>query len=302
MIISMTGMIRYSISEEGYAITCEIKSLNGKNLDINVRLPKLATMCEDKVRSVVRSKCRRGRIDLTVIVETTAKPKQLPHIDPYAFRFYYNELTILSKLIPGLRPPALNDLLSIPYIFETTASVDPEERLQEEERLCALILKACDEGLDKLHEMKRREGELLETVCDDHLRRIETLLNEVASRKDEVVIAMRDRMKERVDRLLQDLSATVEDHLILQEIAILADRVDISEELSRLRAHVAHFRKIAFSEKDFADGRQLDFLVQEMHREANTMGAKAADLVISEIVVALKTEIAKLREQVQNIE
>lgn len=302
MIISMTGMIRHSITKEGYLITCEIRSLNGKNLDISIRLPKVAGICEDRLRSLVRSHCRRGRVDVTVSIEATAKAKELRRIDPYAFRFYRNELILLSKLIPGLHPPTLGDLLSIPYIFDTAESIDPEERSREEEQICELILEACEEGLQKLQEMKRREGELLKAVCDDHLQRIEKLLDDVTCRKDAVVKAVRDRIKERVGRLLQELSTTIEEHLILQEVAILADRMDISEELARLRAHVAHFRSIAFSDKSFADGRQLDFLVQEMHREANTMGAKSADLAISEIVVALKTEIAKLREQVQNIE
>jgi uncharacterized protein (TIGR00255 family) len=302
MIISMTGMSRHSLSEEGYMVTCEIKSLNSKYLDVNVKLPRTVSICEEEIRSLVRSKCRRGRVDVIIGVEAVEKPRHLPRIDPYAFRMYWNELMFLSKIIHNLRPPTISDVLSIPYVFHTPAVESLEDLEKEEKILCSIVIKACEEGLEKLGAMKRREGELLESVCQEHLKTIEALLDAIASRKDEMVLAMRDRMKERVSQLLADLSVSVDDHLILQEIAILADRTDISEELARLRAHVDHFRTLAFSDVTPADGKQLDFIVQEMHREANTMGSKSADLAISEFIVSLKTEIAKLREQVQNIE
>ncbi|MCX7823531.1 MAG: YicC family protein [Syntrophobacterales bacterium] len=299
MLTSMTGMIRHSINEEGYLVTCEIRSLNSKHLDVNVRIPKAVSICEESIRSLVKSKLRRGRIDLYINIESPKGLRSLPKLDHYAFRTYWNELTLLSKVIPNLGSPTLQDVLSIPYVFDTSPAEKEEEK---EEWLCRLMTKVCEEGLENLLEMKRHEGMALEAICEGHLRIIEKLLEEIDLRRENVVITIRERMKERVNKLLSDLSIRVDDHLILQEIAILADRMDISEELSRLRAHVAHFRSIAFSDKELADGRQLDFIVQEMHREANTMGSKASDLIISEIVVALKTEIAKLREQVQNIE
>ncbi|MEJ5299447.1 MAG: YicC/YloC family endoribonuclease [Thermodesulforhabdaceae bacterium] len=302
MIVSMTGISRHNVSEEGYIVTCEVKSLNSKYLDLNVKLPRKVNICEEEIRSLVRSKCRRGRIDLFVNVEAVEKPRNIPSIDPNAFRMYWNELVFLSKIIPDLQHPTISDVLSIPYIFSAPTMESLEDLEKEEKLLCSIVLKACEEALEKLGAMKRREGELLEAVCQKHLSIIESILNSIESRKSEVLLAMRDRMRERVSQLLADLSVKVDEHLILQEIAILADRTDISEELARLRAHVNHFRTIAFSNSTPADGKQLDFIVQEMHREANTIGSKSADLAISEFVVTLKTEIAKLREQVQNIE
>lgn len=302
MIISMTGMARHSISGEGYVVTCEFRSLNGKYLDLNIKLPRSAGMCEEIIRSLIKTRCRRGRIDVYINIEPVDKMRPLPRLDVRAFRAYWNELNLLSRLVPNLDPPTLRDVLSIPYIFDTSSAVDPDKQSEEEARLCELIAKACEEGLEKLSEMRLREGKLLEAECLKHLATIERLLDEVESRKDDMVIAVRDRIRERVERLLSDLSPGINDHLILQEVAIIADRTDISEELSRLRAHVVHFRTLALSPKEAADGKQLDFMVQEMHREANTMGAKSQDLAVSEIIVLLKTEIAKLREQVQNIE
>lgn len=298
MILSMTGMSRHSISEEGYTINCECKSLNSKYLDLHIKLPRIASLCEELVRSLVKNKFRRGRVEIYFNIETSEKLRPIPRINHHVFKMYWNELNFLSKLIPNLKPPTLQDILSIPYIFD----VPSVENSEEEEKLCRLISKVCEECLEKLLEMKRYEGRSLEAICQEHISTIEHLLEEIEDRKDSVVVALRDRMRDRITKLIADLSGTVDDHLILQEIAILADRTDITEELSRLRAHVVHFKSLAFSDVNIADGRQLDFLVQEMHREANTMGAKASDILISEFVVSLKTEIAKLREQVQNIE
>lgn len=295
MLYSMTGYGKASITEEGFTVTVEIRSLNGKALDTIVRLPRGFVGYDHDVRSIIKERLRRGRIEVYVNLEALSPDLKAPSINAELFRAYWYQLTEISYSLPSGTSPKMGDVIHIPYIFEQNAL---EEHI---EVFIGIMKKATQIALEKLISMREEEGRILAEACSQYLRNVEELSEEIENQRTHLLATLKERIHTRVCELLEDKSIVVDEYRLIQEVAFLTERSDITEEIVRLRSHIKHFQSLMASPGP-TDGRQLDFLVQEMQREATTLGAKASDLDIASKVVNLKTEIAKLREQVQNIE
>jgi len=293
LILSMTGFGRSRKEEGGYAVSVEMRALNAKQLDISIRIPKNFFEFEDLCRKLIAGRIRRGRIDAFLQIESTDIRQKAPHISLELARYYWSQLQEIHKDIGGSEEPSLSHLLRIPHIYETPEAVINSDALQE------LISLAMSDVLDQVIRMRALEGE---SLLRDFMGRLATLrddLSTVASRREAVVEEYRAKLQERIKQLLG--GTELDENRLLQEVAFIIDRADINEEIVRLESHLEQVHSILTGTKQ-ADGRRLEFLIQELHREAATIGSKTADLDILQTVVRMKTEIGKLKEQAQNIE
>ena len=293
MIYSMTGFGRSRKEGAGFSVNVEIRSLNAKQLDISARFPKNFMELEDVCRKIVSEKIRRGRIDLFVQIESTDIKQRAPQISLELARYYWRQLQDIHVEILKTEEPTLDNLLHIPHIYEVPETVVDIEALQ------SLLATAVAEALDQVQGMRSREGE---SLLRDFLNRLASLGNDllvVRDRSATVVQEYRNKLEERLKQLMGGMEP--DENRLLQEIAFLVDRSDINEEIVRLGSHLGQIRSLLTGSKP-ADGRRLDFLIQELHREVNTIGSKTTDLETVQAVVRMKTEIGKLKEQAQNIE
>lgn len=293
MIYSMTGFGRSRKEGAGYSVNVEMRTLNGRQLDISVRLPKNFFEFEDLCRKTISEKLKRGRVDMFVQVESTDVRQKAPRISQELAAYYWEQLQDIHGMITKAEPPGLEHLLHIPHIYESPdVSVDSEA-------LQLLLTEAVGEALEQVRRMRALEGE---SLLKDFLERINALrgyLAIVRDRSELVKQEYKNKLEERMKQLLG--SAELDENRLLQEVAFLIDRSDINEEMVRLGSHFDQIQNLLSGQKA-ADGRRLDFLIQELHREANTIGSKTTDLETTQAVVRMKTEIGKLKEQAQNIE
>lgn len=293
MINSMTGFGRSRKEDAGYSVSVEMRTLNAKQLDISVRLPKNFIEFEDLCRKIISEKIRRGRIDTFVTIESTDIRQKAPQISLDLARFYWNQLQELHLEIQQIQKPTLDNLLQIPHIYETPEAVIDTEAVQ------ALLSSAVTEALDQVRRMRTLEGESLLQDFENRIAALKSDLSIVEQRAGTVVQDYKGKLEERIKQLLGGTEP--DENRLLQEVAFLVDRADINEEIVRLGSHLDQIRSLLGGSKP-ADGRRLDFLIQELHREANTIGSKTTDLETVQAVVRMKTEIGKLKEQAQNIE
>ncbi|MCU0572998.1 MAG: YicC family protein [Syntrophobacteraceae bacterium] len=293
MIRSMTAFGRTQKEADGLSITVEMRTLNGRSLDVSLRLPKHLLEFEDMLRKQIGRSLRRGRIEVFVQVESATPAQTAPRISIPLALHYWEQLMEIHRQLPGTEPPTLDHLLKIPYIYEAQNDTPQREQIQ------SVLAEAMDEVIAQIVSMRNREGDALRVDCLDRLRAIEADLNTIDGRKDLVGEELRRRLLERMSELLGD--ASVDENRVLQEVACLAERSDINEEIVRLRSHLRQFRSLIEPPAE-SDGRKLDFMTQELHRETNTIGCKTGELDLIQAVVRMKGEIAKLKEQVQNIE
>lgn len=293
MICSMTAFGRTQKEESGYSVTVEIRSLNGRYLDIVLRLPKNYLEFEEPLRKQIAQVARRGRVEVFVQIETTQIEQKAPRLHIPLARYYWAQLQELHRELPGIDPPKMEHLLRIPHIFESRKEEGDRDVLQK------ILMDAVAETLEQVRQMRCREGEALLQDC---LNRLSTLRRELAvidSRKDLILEEYQQRLRDRIQELLGDIQ--VDENRILQEAACSAERSDINEEIVRLNSHFDQLETLLTTSRE-ADGRKLDFLTQELHREVNTIGCKTGDLEALQAVVRMKSEIGKLKEQVQNVE
>lgn len=293
MINSMTGFGRSRQEGAGYSITVEMRSLNGKQLDISVRLPKNFFEFEDLCRKIIAGKIRRGRIDTFVQIESTDIRQKVPRISLELARYYWDQLQDIHRDIAKTEEPSLDLLLRIPHIYEIPETILDSEAIQN------ILAAAMGDALAQMQRMRALEGE---SLLKDFLNRIGALrkdLDIVRGRSGTVVEEYKTKLQERLKQIMAGVEP--DENRLLQEIAIIADRSDINEEIVRLRSHFDQIETLLTRSKP-VDGRRLDFLIQELHREANTIGSKTSDLETVQAVVRMKTEIGKLKEQAQNIE
>ena len=286
MIQSMTGFGRCQKTLGSRDITVEIKAVNHRYLEFSSRLPRSLGFIEDKLKAQVQSRIARGKVEVSV---TVAEQKGS------ASRVTLNEglaLSYLEELRIFARKNGLTDDLTLPDLFTTRMAEVDEDALWRD------ISETADGALDSFIAMRRREGEKLSADLAAKLYNILTLVEAVERRSPETVEAYRQRLYKKLGELLADRQ--IDDSRVLTEAALFADKVAVDEETVRLRSHIDQFRHILTLEEPV--GRKLDFLVQEMNREANTIGSKAQDAEMARIVVELKSEIEKVREQIQNIE
>ncbi|MBR0114199.1 MAG: YicC family protein [Firmicutes bacterium] len=294
MIKSMTGFGRGVSSDGRIIMTAEIKAVNHRYCDITVKMPRRFAFAEEAVKGVVKSFTTRGKIDVMINVESSDVSDSDVKLDLGLAKKYYERLTELKDHIPELSGDiSLRLISSLPDVM----SLAPAE--EDEDQILSQLTSAVTEACKNYDAMRTTEGSKLIAdilMRNDLIERTALEIEEYAPKVAELYLA---RMRERMEELLGGGAQITEDRLLL-EAAVFADKSNITEELVRLKSHVAQLRKIAASGEPA--GKKLDFLVQEMNREANTIGSKANDINITEKMLLLKAEIEKIREQVQNIE
>ena len=294
MIKSMTGFGRSEYSDGKRNITVEIKSVNHRYSDISVKMPRRYGFAEDKVKNIVKSRLRRGKIDVSIMVENiTENDINIKLNEPIA-RQYYENLKTLQSTFELCGDISLRLLATMPDVMKAIPDVD------DEEEITGAILIPVEEAAANLENMRTIEGEKLAEDLLIKGENIKTLLDKIAEKAPLVVVDYTAKLRERIAELLAG-SAVVPEDRILTEAAIFADKCAIDEEITRLNSHLLQLKKIIGSDNE-AEGKKLDFLVQEMNREANTIGSKANDITITNYMLEIKSEIEKIREQVQNIE
>jgi uncharacterized protein (TIGR00255 family) len=274
-----------------------VKSLNHRHLDLQLRIPQSLAAVESDIRALVARRVSRGRVELSLSLQV----RQLPGVD---VEFNEEFGLALERAIDKARDQGLvsgaltpGDLLRLPQALTIRErQIEADEGAQNE--LAARAQATIDQALVDLDSMRLREGDHLRADLDTRRGFVAGLVERVAVAADEGRLAMEQRLAERVRELRTELQA--DETAVAQEIVRTAARSDISEEVSRFRAHVSHW--VALSNSAEPCGRKLDFLLQEMNREVNTMGSKADGLRVSELIIAAKAELEKMREQVQNVE
>ena len=295
MVHSMTGFGRASFQVEGQGFDVEARSVNHRHLDVRIRLPRQLSDQEPVAKLQVQEHVSRGKVDISVNqVEAQGSSSQL-EVDDELAEQYVNAARMLGKS-HGLNPDiGVTTLLSMPGVTRFVEKALPEAALE------SALFEGLSAALMELVSMRVAEGAKLVAEFDRRLENVSGLVDVFEERSALVVEAARERLRRRTDQIRQD-TGLVDEARLHQEIVIAADRLDITEELVRLRSHVSQFREIMSGAADAKPvGRQLDFLIQEMLREANTVGSKANDAPMAHQVVELKTELERLREQAQNI-
>ena len=292
MIRSMTGFGAADGLVGGGRVSVEVRSVNHRFFSPSIKLPSTLNRWEGDVREALRRKVARGHVTLGARFEREASEES--PIDETRFAAYVSQLRGLQEryaLDPALD---VGTVLRLPDVFAVTAREDlPPEAGAE---LVALV----DRAVDALLAMRTDEGARLATYLEERLRVIEAALDRIARRAPERVTEQRDRLRQAVRELTEGLS--VDEHRLAQEIALLADRLDVAEELSRFRGHITAFRAAIAAPQPDGVGKRLGFLLQEMLREANTTGSKGNDGAIVADVLLIKEELERIREQVENLE
>ncbi len=292
MIRSMTGYGRAQGGVDGREILVEIKSVNHRYFEIASRVPRGYGFLEEKIKTYLQSRLSRGKIDVYVALEAEEDSEAEVQINHPLALGYLNALKELAE-----RYELRNDV-TVPILSRFPDILTVHKKPEDEEAVWSAVKTKLDEALEGFLLMREHEGDRLKA---DILSRSDTILSivsEIEIRSPETVNEYRNRLENKVRELLQ--STSIDDQRILTETAIFADKIAVAEETVRLRSHISQLHKMLESEE--AIGRKLDFLVQEMNREANTIGSKATDAKIAYMVVDIKAEIEKIREQIQNIE
>lgn len=290
---SMTGFGRGQVSSENFEISVEIKTVNNRFLDLNLRLSQELNTIEADVKRLIQSRLVRGRVDVNFQYERTNEI--VYELNRPLIAGYVSAMKQLQTEFSLSGEPDLNVIARLPNALQPK-----KEDLSEEFTLA--VKTALNNALDELEKMREVEGDSLKTELFFRLSEIENHLPRIESESSKVA----DEYQIRLTKKLKDFLAKSESQIELdqgrltQEVAYLADRSDISEEIMRLKSHIEHFKNISEGEKD--TGKQLDFLTQELNREANTIASKTNNLTVKESALAIKSEIEKIREQVQNVE
>ena len=288
----MTGFGRGEAMGRGRAFTVEVQSLNHRFLEVRCRVPKRLTGLEPRIQQAIQERFSRGHFEVLVLDKDLDGRGRTLKVDVPLAMQYVDALRTLQQAL-GLSGEVTLEMLTAQR--DLIAVEETDESLDESwGELSPALVKA----LDALAEMRRHEGEALVANLRTHLGEVEATLGGIVERAPELVRAQRDRLRERVAELLD--GRLPDPARVEQEVALLAERGDVAEECDRLRSHLAQFRDVL--EQPGPQGRRLDFLLQEMHREANTIGSKSTDATLAHEVVHLKTSIERLREQVQNLE
>ncbi|MCL2009327.1 MAG: YicC family protein [Synergistaceae bacterium] len=302
MFLSMTGFGRASREFPWGTVTFEAVSVNHRYQDISVRLPKEIHSLESALTASLRSLLRRGKIRLIAEIDWAADFKTA-RIDTCALRSYYDRIQEVAAEVNAPQTE-LTALLNLPGVCD---SMRLREGISGELGEPAEFAKSgglwkdlvCD-TVDALMEMKRSEGEKLQAVVEEDLKELERLTGALSERWNSASSEALSALGSRIEKVMERFALEIDRNRIAQEISLLADKWDVSEELARLAGHIAKFREIASGRE--SEGRKLDFLIQEMNREVNTMGSKTGDAEFRWMVVEAKSCLERIREQIQNVE
>lgn len=292
MVRSMTGYGRGEAASDKLSVTVELKSVNHRFFEGSVRAPRQFAFLEDKLKSYVQSRIARGKVDIMVSCDFGAAMADKIEVNEAYAAEYINALKTLADRFGITNDISVSNVARNQDVFLVT------KQSLDEEDVWSLVLTAAETAVDNFIKERETEGK---RMAEDVLSRTETILKYVAvveERSPKTVKEYRERIENKMKELLGD--TTVDEQRLITETAIFADRVAVNEETVRLRSHIAHFSEMC--EAGGVIGKKLDFTVQEMNRETNTIGSKCQDIEISHIVVEIKSEIEKIREQIQNIE
>lgn len=290
--LSMTGYGRGEYREDGIELTVEVKTVNNRYLDVSVKSPRIFIACEDAIRSAVREKMTRGHADVFISLSDKREKQRTLYLDEGTARAYADA----AERVRSIFPDAQNDF-SVTAILRYPEVIKSEESNAADGECINALSVALNSALDRLNAMRVAEGGKL---AEDMLARIKTIegyVNSVEKRAPLVAENYRVKLEARMKKILE--GTEIDEGRLLTEVALFSDKSNIDEELTRLRSHISQFREIC-NEK--LVGRKLDFLVQEFNRETNTICSKSNDIEITRISLAMKNEIEKIREQVQNVE
>ena len=289
---SMTGYGKGEYKEGGIELTVEIKTVNNRYLDISVKSPKSFNCYEETVRSLVRGSLSRGHADVFIGFTDRRERALRLAVDESAARAYVEAARRVKALFPDIP-----DDFTLTALLRSGDVLRTEEEGGEDEQVGQALAAAVSAALEKLNAMRAVEGEKLAADMLARMDTIEGLVANIAARAPLVAEHYRTKLTERMREVLAGVP--VDEARILSEAAVFADKCNIDEELTRLRSHISQFRSIC---REARVGRKLDFLVQEFNREANTICSKSNDIAVTNAALALKNEIEKIREQVQNVE
>lgn len=291
MIKSMTGFGRGEYGEDNINFTVDVRSVNHRYSDFSIRMPRMVSGLEDKVREYAASQVGRGKVDIFINYDSFGQDVQIK-LDSNLTKSYIECLNTIKNEFD------IKDDISLSQLTRFSDIIKVEKVEKEEDELWIILKSALEKAFDTLYQMKEREGERLYKDIRYKLGIIVGLVDEIDAKARDLVYAYKDKLQERILELTKGIA--LDESRLMTEVALMADKSSIDEEIVRLRSHVVEFQKTMYSQGTI--GKKLDFIVQEMNREVNTIGSKGTEIDIINNVVNLKTEIEKIREQIQNIE
>ncbi len=292
MVASMTGYGRGEARAREITVAVELRSVNSRFLEVTTRLPRSLSARENEIKEIIRKKISRGKINMLALVEHANDGAIPVRINASAAKGYYKLLNELRKSVK------LKQTVKLEHLLQFSEVLEPVELENTDEQEWGLLLRALDEAIENLLTMKRNEGKELEKDFRYRIGLLAERIAQIEKLSAEQIPAERMRLRERIKQLLEQ--ETIDEGRLEMELALMADRLDVTEECVRFRSHNKFFLEAL--EDDEAAGRKLNFLIQEMNREANTIGSKSTSAEIAHLVVAIKEELERIREQLQNIE
>lgn len=287
----MTGFGRGEYVSNDRKMTVEIKSVNHRYCDINIRMPKKISFLENNIRNYIKQRISRGKIDIYISYEDNSEGNECIKLNEDLISQYLKYFEIISEKY------GLDNDIKVSHMTRYPDVITLEEQQMDEELLWDIMQHAVEIAVDKLIETRATEGELLKKDIIQKLNTINTLVQNIKERAPYVVEEYKIKLENRINELLKN---SIDESRLAVEVAIFADKCCVDEEIVRLESHIEHMKETL--DKNIPIGRKLDFLLQEMNRESNTILSKSNDVTISNNGLELKTEIEKIREQIQNIE
>lgn len=280
------------LKSENYMTKVEVKSVNSRYLELNLRVPKDFMAIEDKIRQIIKSKLKRGKVDLYLSYDVTSPDLQELSLNKDLAKAYYRDMEDLRKMLEIDEKITLRDIVLLEGVLKKSSTNETDKELLSQ------VLKTVEEAVENLDEMRKVEGENLKIDLENKIVNVEDLVGEIKTLAPKVIEENEKKFTENIYERLKEEDLDLP--RLTTELAIMADKLSIDEEITRLTSHISQFNGI-IKDKDSV-GRKLDFLLQEFNREANTIGSKTTSSEILKLVVSLKSEIEKIREQIQNIE
>lgn len=291
MIRSMTGFSKAEVSENGIAVTIELKSLNGRNLDISVRLPRNLNHKEIELRDILKKNISRGTLSININVQRTEVAQGFSFNNEAAKACY----EALNNFRADLK---LKETIKLEHVLHFANTFPQPEQSDDSENEWKVVMKALKNAVIQINKMKMNEGQQISKDMLARMKKIAGIIDKVESISTNKIPEEREKLRQRVAQLFD--SDEIDEHRIQMELVLIADKLDISEECVRMRSHIKFFFE-TFKEQE-PIGRKINFLMQEMNREVNTIGSKSNDTEIAHLVVAVKEDLERIREQVQNLE
>lgn len=292
MVKSMTGFGCSGLNDSGYEISCELKSVNHRYFDIHTRIPRRYGFLEDKIKEELKKNLNRGRVEISINIEKNNDTARNIKVDKGLAMAYHESLKDLAENLSISSDFRVIDVFRLPDVFNL---IDEQE---DPELIWMLLRRVLDEAVTSLVEMRSKEGANLARDILTRNAYIRSAVEILEQRSPQVAQEYQDKLRSRIIEMIG--TGTVDEGRIIQEAAIFADKASITEEIVRLKSHIEHLNELM--QVNDSVGRKCDFLVQEMFREINTVASKANDIEMSQVVVDVKAELEKIREQLQNIE